>query len=583
MGVIIVMLAIAFLAIKYFSPALTALLYDHSRFDILNILSRNSGELPLSAYLGDTVDITWGPLQQIFSGLAFVLFVFSFIPRANTFRFGLAVLGYLLLTKWEVLFFPLYGDAIGGPFAEAFWLAHNNFNYAELLRQPGYAEGGPRVYVFSAYPGFLALTLKIFPGRSFLVFNHLLTFIMGAVIAAKTRAILRRIVPLDTATLAALALSFFALFQSQIEAVNMEIPCTLFITLCLHALTRRRMHRAAVYALLAMLAKGTGITAIAAYMITAFYLFFLRRESRFRPAPVFWSLALAGAALARVYSKFLFKDQHVLVGMIKPLAGLPSLEYIYITKPFLAALTVILLFRFLRPRLNRWREDLKKLTGFPVFVVTAFAVSWFAFFLNFSVVNPRYQITVYPALIIMITISVCIILPRLWQRNLAMLVLIVIALWGSYGLFSARTRGNDHVQLERSLEYRNDLKMNRMLAQRLEKEYSGQTIVAPFTIAQQLGIPRLGYVREDLDVKIYGFKNTYADNISNFPGQHRLNWDRTLYVGLYDANLDLGFPYPIAKSDRILETIRYGGRRAEIFRGGEAIQKVWLIIKMMNK
>jgi len=57
--------------------------------------------------------------------------------------------------------------------------------------------------------------------------------------------------------------------------------------------------------------------------------------------------------------------------------------------------------------------------------------------------------------------------------------------------------------IERSLEYRNHLKMQRKLAKEMETNYANLLIVAPFTTAETLVFPELGYVKKPLNVQEY--------------------------------------------------------------------------------
>ena len=72
------------------------------------------------------------------SGLLLTAIVLVFLKNAKARAFGAMVFAYLVLTKIEVLFYPPYGDAIGGPFSEAIWLARHGFDYVELFHQDGY-------------------------------------------------------------------------------------------------------------------------------------------------------------------------------------------------------------------------------------------------------------------------------------------------------------------------------------------------------------------------------------------------------------------------------------------------------------
>jgi hypothetical protein len=277
-----------FYYLKWQSPHLITGWYEAGQFDWLNRLSNDgvNQSRGLSFYLGRIEESFFGPLTQLISGLLFAGFALLFLSRAGRLKFGLAVFLYLLLTKFDVLGFPPYGDAIGGPFAEAIWLKKNHFNYAGLFAQPGYAAGGPKVYVFTIYPTCLALLMTVFWNvKVFLAVNHLLVFAMAAAIAAWLRDIAVRVFSRDAAILLSLILLYMPLFQSQTEAINMEMPCVFFIMCSAHALVDRKIGRAALMAILAMAVKGIGVFAGAAVVTVAAFMA-LGKVPEFRPRKI---------------------------------------------------------------------------------------------------------------------------------------------------------------------------------------------------------------------------------------------------------------------------------------------------------
>jgi len=157
----------------------------------------------------------------------------------------------------------------------------------------------------------------------------------------------------------------------------------------------------------------------------------------------------------------------------------------------------------------------------------------------------------------------------------------VIASIGSYGILYPEIDGYNHVLLERSLEYRNDIRLGMRTAKVLEKEYSQFTVAAPFIIAQSLALPELGYVEKDLDVMIYGMPCKYG-NIKNFEGLSRINVRRTVWVGV-ESTLPAKFEYPVGEKDRVVEVITQGDQEAKLFFGGFAIEKVRRMLLILQK
>jgi len=201
------------------------------KFHYLNNLLHVTGEnTSLTYYLGWTYEKLLGPLSQMIAAITLGVLSLAYTKNITCKSFILIIFTFLLVLKWEVLFFPPYGDAIGGPFAEAIWLYQNNFNYAQLVQQPDYALGGPRVYVFSVYPTYLALWMKLISSPVILmIVLHSFVFLMIAAVVSLLREVFKTCFLNDVATLASILFLFTPLVQSQSESLNMEVPCLFFL------------------------------------------------------------------------------------------------------------------------------------------------------------------------------------------------------------------------------------------------------------------------------------------------------------------------------------------------------------------
>ena len=157
--ILFIIFASLFYVIQFYSPSWIESLYTQNKIGLLNTICGVQGERSLGFYLGQAQTHCFGPLTQLISGFLLTFYALLYLQRSNLWKFFSVVFVYLLMTKLDVLFFPPYGDAIGGPFAETLWLAKHHFDYAGLLNQPGYAVGGPKVYVFTVYPTILAFLM----------------------------------------------------------------------------------------------------------------------------------------------------------------------------------------------------------------------------------------------------------------------------------------------------------------------------------------------------------------------------------------------------------------------------------------
>ncbi|MBF0387426.1 MAG: hypothetical protein HQL20_06175 [Candidatus Omnitrophica bacterium] len=573
-----------FYAVQFLVPAYIQSLFVHGQFTLLNLFTGVSGPQSLDFYLGRGEELLWGPAVQVISGLMLILITLGALKNISTHGFFWLMLGFLILTKWNVLLFPPYGDSVGGPFAEGWWLAQNNFDYAGLLREPGYAAGGPRVYFTSAFPTYLALMYKAFSSMPvFLVVNHLVFFAMAAAVAAWVRSVARQIFCSESAGLLAAVILSWPIFQTQLEAINMELPCLFFAMAAAWALTRGQIHKAGVAALLSLAFKGAGIFACAGFVVIA--LLEIRREGRYerRAAWIWWSIALLALCGLSVGVKYWLGDQHTTGTMIAPFAGWPSLKIFAITWFYLANIAVLAAAWVLRRRVSGpWTAcfAVDKTSWRANRVMLVFAGMWFLLFLNFMVLAPRYRVAVYPFLLFSLFWTFTRLVPqRGWQVAVLVITLLTVQ-FNSYGVNNTYIPP-DYVLLEENLQYRNDLRLYQKLARVVEDKYAGAaTVVAPFIAAQKLAVPAFGYVRANngRDVVIYGFPCVYG-GVRAYPGLEALDVRRTIYTTM---DIDQGSkerPYPLHPNDKVLEVVECGNRKAWIFMGGFAID---LMRKMQN-
>ena len=573
----VMFLGISFLCyalVSFLGPVFIRFLFDQGRFDLLNRLTLNSSVGSLGFYLGRGEELFWGPLAQVIGGIILAGLVLGPFKDMSSRRFFLLILGFLIVTKWNVLTFPPYGDSVGGPFAEGWWLAQNNFNYVGLFQQPGYALGGPKVYFFSIFPTYLAVLMKLIPSvKLFLIVNHLVFFSLAAGIVMFLRDMARRVFCVEVAGLLAVLVLSWPVFQSQAEAINMELPCLFFAAVSSWALVRDRINLAGVMALTSLLVKGVGAFACAAFLVCGIFIFFKEKDQKKRWIWILWGIALFTVAVLTVAAKFWIKDQHASAGMIRLFAGWPSLKIFPITYVFLLNLFALLclgMFDFWQGKRIAKGFELSREAWRINLIHVVFAAMWFLLFLNFYAVSPRYRVSVYPFFLFALTWTFVRIVPWRIVQIGALVLAVLVVQFNSYGMRHCPMETEDYVLLEENLQYRNDLVMYQHVAKIIEEKYSGTTVVAPFIMAQTLAIPWFGYVKKERDVVIYGFNCTYG-GIRSYPGMQNLDIPRTIYVAISIDRTDGDFPYPIHPKDKILETVEWGNKKAWIFMGGISI------------
>src|SRR3989344_5504792 len=523
-------LAVLYFFLEYYQPVLVESWFSQGRLALLNALSGSAKDKSFDYYLGQTEEIFFAPSAQLISGLLLTAVVLKFFKNAKPFVFGAVLFLYLILVKWEVLFFPPYGDAVGGPWMEALWLAQNNFNYAELFHQPGYAQGGPKVYMFSLYPTYIALLMKILPWtKMFLVVNHLIIFAMTAAAAGVLREIVRRFCEDESAALVGVLFLFFPIVQSQAEALNMEMPTLFFAVLSAYALILRRIHWAGSMALASLLTKGTGAFACAAFLVAGAVIFFNDKDAASRKKILGWGLALFLLAVLSVMGKYFIHDQHVSIGGIQFMKGWSSVNKFFISYFYAASLVGFL--GYCAYHLWKRKTDGRAWPGQVADggVMFIFGGMWFLLFLNFYALLQRYSVIVYPFVVFCTFYVFALVVKNYHIRKWTLIIMIAVMSFASYGYFFSRSPSTQHFILERSLEYRRGLRLHQALAKRIEEKYADFTISAQLITAQLLAFPQFGYVTKDLDVMIYGFSSTHKE-IKNFSGLQNLNIRKTIYV-----------------------------------------------------
>jgi len=396
-GVALVLGLAVFYLVKYGGPLAVEHLFNQRNFSLLNLLTRAQGQQSLGFYLGGIEQFLLGPVSLVLAGWVFLAGAARFLRGANPNIFGLAVLGFLILTRPEVLLYPVYGgDAIIGPWSEGIWLARNHFDYLALAKEPGFTFGGPKTYLFSIYPGFLALSMALTPSAKVCLFiNHLLTFAMAAVMIALFREVLRRIYDEGTALLGSLVLLSFPLMQSQLEMINMEMPCLFFAFLSAYFLFRQKFMLAAVMSVVSALVKKTGAISCIAVFVVCSICFLLVPKYRYR-----WSVLATGGLALVAGAGIVLLSMHV-VGHV----GVFKLYSFRIVSDVLFAFFVVgTLLGLIRLALS-WKMgwtlgpgEVQNLKYSAWGIFWLYAVLWFLLFTVFTDLAPRYKLLTYPFL-----------------------------------------------------------------------------------------------------------------------------------------------------------------------------------------
>ncbi|MFA5059710.1 MAG: hypothetical protein WC676_03700 [Candidatus Omnitrophota bacterium] len=564
---------------QFLTPQVVSWLYSHHHIELLNHITRTQDVQTLAFYIGQSEHFLSGPLSCLFGAWFLIVFFLSNPKRMTPQFFGISIFLFLLITKFPILFYPPYGgDAITGPFAEATWLARHNFDYQGLLQQPSYMGGGAKVYAVSIYPSFLALQMKLIAdARWFLFVNHLIVFILAALILRLLYCVFLKLFRQEIAVLLSLAIFSLSLFQSQTEMINMEIPCLFLTVLSAYYLVQEKIKLASLAAIAAVVVKGFGVVACGAVGIITVVLFLFSPRYKFKWPVLLWGLsALLSGIIIVLASKWIIGSG--MVGAIKifSFSLWDDVMFRLFMGIFLLSILNILRIYLYEKKHKSLGSVLFSQENYLAGIFFVYAGMWYAVFMNFTSVIPRYFLLLAPFLFACIFYGFFIVIRSSKAQSIILVMLISILSFSAYGLLEEEDASDYlYIELERSLEYRNVLKRDILLAREIENNFSSYAVGAPPIMGQILGVPELGYVQKKLDVMVYGISK-YYDGIREFNGLKGLNLAQTVWIGQEDGfsrSIADVFPFPVDPNDQVLKTIEYGDKSAVIFMGGIAIEK----------
>ena len=561
-------------------PSAVGGMYSRGETGFLNNISFTSETeiRPVDYYVGKIEDLWLGPLTSVVSGGLFLLFCLWFLQGAGRTRFAVAVLLYLLLSRFQVLFNPPYGDGLFGVLSEPLWLVRHHFDWISLLHQKTYVWGGPVQYPESIYPQFIALLLYFSSSPPiFLFLNHLLVFSAGAILVALVREILMEFFDARRATLGAILFLALPIIQCHVELLNMEIVCSCFAAGALLMAMRNNVFMASALATFSMMVKVSGAFTVAMLLGACLLSFFKEPHKKKIMADIFWVLGACAIAL------YLLSLRAVAIGhanfsLTPARAALRLMPSLFIFRLFLF-LSVFYLGQCIFWWISGGTPEKKGnvfLNGhyksLTVFMITA---AWFLLHLKAPTMIPRYTVLVIPFILSFFVYLFSGLVKKDIYFTRTMVALILFALLCSHGLLFIGQPVNGEVNHnERSLEYRNVLAVYRRTAEEIEKNGSSFAFVGDILMAQILFFKEAGYIRKSPEnVFVYGSGATHegirmVDELQGFKSFE------VLWIAETSADPHYLADFPIAPEDTILKEIWAGDKRITLFVGGLSILRL---------
>lgn len=518
-----------------------------------------------------------------------------FLHRKDVlFLFALAVL--VLSGLPHPFTWPSYWDGTLGPMAQAVWLHQNNFDYHALIHDvPGYYWGGPRVYLWSVYPPFLALMMRLTgsPGVFYPVL-HLLHYLMAAGCVVVATDLARRLAPRVPAWAPAALLLSHPFFLTQAAAVNMEIPVLLCALLAIRAYWTDRIPASLLWTLAGCAVKASilpvALAAAAAFLV-----------ARARgPAGVLRAVALgAPYALMHVLGilenfrvhmpgsdtgafvwERLFQWQAWVVMGSQALGRTPDLVLAGLG---LLVTGLVLAARALRDRSLPGSERRAALE-LPVWLLAGGGLLVMVT-LCLNRILPRYSFSFHPILLCGFLLVAGRVRPAAWRVAAGLWIALNLAnlngavaracerataplRWGGRTPPSESVANNGHI-LERSFECRGDIALQRELARVLETEFADRVIVTTWPLLHHFRNPWFGYVSKPLNVMASHRPGMQWDGVESFWAFHKAHPDHGGrapgdYVWVWTNNV-FAHPRPQEAGRVPLREVRVGNRSAWIF------------------
>lgn len=177
----------------------------------------------------------------------------------------------VFLLKWQILDQPPVWDEAFSVFPAAITLSESGFDLLNLLKMPGYLDGGPNVHANSIITIITAVVISLLGKTNFLFpALHLFHFVITATGLTFFYRFCIPVLGKKLSFLLALTILVYPVFLTQTGYMYLEIPTFLFSILCLSSWVNGNFFRTIIFAILATLSKESGIIVVVTVAMASF-------------------------------------------------------------------------------------------------------------------------------------------------------------------------------------------------------------------------------------------------------------------------------------------------------------------------
>ncbi len=445
----------------------------------------------------------------------------------------LGLLSFFLMMILNISYLdnPPYWDDILGLHNQAIWLAKHNFNVIELW-QP--ANSDSNVYRFGIIPFLYGIWYSFLPAKIVHILGHLFNMGCLAVAFGVSYSILRKFkVTSYLALLWCIAAVCEPVMSGRIVALGQECPVVCAGILSFYFLQEKRYRLSLFFIFLAMLCKMTAgilITAFTLWLIIDICLAGKNWREQFKKYKYYLIIGILLIVLF-LFTSFYWTDELFTVNQVSIMKSFQKLFYTYLVLvpiqfAALIMMGVITLWRLIVLIKRKSLFDLSEKDKFSLLILIFTGGFWFSYG-SYGCSLPRYSAFVVFPLYIFIAVNTFSDKKKWFTSILAIILIVlgVISINGHYYLRLQSDRLRSGEYLERSREFLNDLRANKVACRLLETKYFNRPVVAKWPFLQMLTIPEMGYVTKALPnvyaagrpikygkVKIYDPKSKMPDN-----------------------------------------------------------------------